>query len=364
MDMMCFTRANTNNRKGARLTHIPASAILLLVWFLASCTHGGGSVPNVNPIDTPIEFTPDTLLVPVHFPQPVIPSDNQPCKERIQLGRMLYYDTTLSNDGRACATCHNQSYGFTKPGLYNNAMPVLPHENMAWYTNFMWDGSKSGTLEDVMLFEVSVFFATDLNKMNQSAKYRPLFKRYYGVSSITYKELAYSLAQYLRSVITRKSKYDQFQQGLATLTPDEFQGYRIFFTEKGDCFHCHVNPIMSDNLMHNTGLDSVYVKDADKGYNNVTGNNTDLGKFRTANLRNVALRDHFMHDGRFTTLEDVIDFYDHGMHKVSNLDPIMALPQKANGLHLSTLEKAQLITFLKTLTDSTFIADPSLGNPN
>jgi cytochrome c peroxidase len=335
----------------------------LFAAFQLSCTHKA-AVSNVNPvIDTPVEFTPDTLIAPVHFPEPVIPNDNKPCKERIQLGRMLYYDTILSDDGRACAGCHLQINGFTRPGLYNNAMPVLPHVNLAWYTNFMWDGSKQGSLENVMLFEVSSFFSTDLNKINQSAKYKPLFKRYFGVSQITYKELAYSLAQFLRSVISRDSKYDRIQKGTATFTSDEYAGYRIFFTEKGDCFHCHINPITTDNQFHNTGLDSVYTKDADKGYYNVTGNNSDLGKFRTPNLRNVALRSHFMHDGRFTSLAEVIDFYDHGMHKVANLDPIMALPAKEYGLQLEPYEKIQLIAFLQTLTDSTFISDPDFSAP-
>jgi cytochrome c peroxidase len=125
----------------------------------------------VQPVDTLYTLTPDTLLYPPHFPLPLIPEDNKPYKELIQLGRMLYYDTMLSNDGRACASCHIQANGFTTAALYNNVMPVLPHEHLAWYTNFMWDGSKTGTLEDVMLFEVKDFFGTDLNKINQSSKW-------------------------------------------------------------------------------------------------------------------------------------------------------------------------------------------------
>ncbi len=318
----------------------------------------------VPPTDTLYTLTPDTLIYPPHFPLPTLPADNLPFKELIQLGRMLYYDTLLSNDGRACAGCHIQANGFTSRTLYKNVMPVLPHENLAWYTNFMWDGSKTGTLEEVMLFEVSEFFATDLAKMNASAKYKPLFKKYYRTDTITHKLIAYSLAQYLRSVITKGSKYDMYFRGQTTLTGDEYMGYQIFFTETGDCFHCHTNPVMTDNMMHNTGLDSLYANDADKGYYNVTGNPNDLGKFRTPNLRNVAMRNYYMHDGRFTTLEQVIDFYDHGMHKVNNLDPIMALPYKANGLHLSTTQKNQLIAFLKTLTDSTFITDPAFAKPD
>ena len=283
--------------------------LFLLALFLIASTHACKKKPDnpiVPPTDTLYTLTPDTLIYPPHFPAPELPADNMPAKERYQLGRMLYYDTILSNDGRACAGCHIQNYGFSAPALYKNVMPVLPHENLAWYKNFMWDGSKTGTLEDLMLFEVTDFFGTDLSKINASTKYKPLFKKYFRVDNITRKEIAYALAQYVRKIITRQSKYDLYMQGLVSLTPDEYYGYRIFFTETGDCFHCHSNPVMSDNQMHNTGLDSLYTKDADKGYFNVTGNTNDLGKFRTANLRNVAQRNYYMHDGRFTTLQQVI----------------------------------------------------------
>jgi len=344
--------------------HIIYIAVLLLISVPGIFSCRKKSQPTPAPATDTVVLTPDTIKAPLYFPKPVIPDDNQPCKEIEKLGRMLYYDPILSNDGRFCGGCHIQGNGFTSLSLYNNVMPVLPHENLAWYTNFMWDGSKSGTLEDIMLFEVKEFFGTDLNKLNQSATYKPLFKNYFKTDTITYKEVAYSLAQFIRTLVCGSTKYDRSLRGLAILTPDENMGSQIFFTEKGDCFHCHVNPVMTDNLFHNTGLDSIYAKDADKGYYNVTGNPSDLGKFRTPNLRNVALKTHFMHDGRFTTLDEVIDFYDHEMYKVNNLDPIMSLPQKAQGLHLNSLQKSQLIAFLKTLTDSTFITNPDFSNPH
>lgn len=140
-------------------------------------------------------------------------------------------------------------------------------------------------------------------------------------------------------------------------------GMRIFFSEKGDCFHCHTAMITTDGQMHNTGLDSIYAKEMDKGYYNVTKNPNDLGKFRTPNLRNVALRKFYMHDGRFTTLEEVVDFYNSGVKRVSNIDPIMTKEGKENGLNLNTVEKQQLVAFLKTLTDETFITDTAFSKP-
>ena len=136
-----------------------------------------------------------------------------------------------------------------------------------------------------------------------------------------------------------------------------------FFSEKGDCYHCHVNPVLTDNLLHNIGLDSLYTKEMDKGLFNVTHDNKDLGKFRTPNLRNVGLRKRYMHDGRFRTLEEVIEFYNSGVRKVANLDPIMTKAGKENGLQLSELEKHQLVAFLQTFTDATFTSDTSLSNP-
>ena len=112
--------------------------------------------------------------------------------------------------------------------------------------------------------------------------------------------------------------------------------------------------------MHHNGLDSVYNKYIDLGYFNVTGNPDDKGKFRTPNLRNVALRTHFMHDGRFTTLEEVVDFYNDGVKKVYNVDPVMTKGNRDDvlGLGLNAGEKKELVAFLKTLTDSTMINNP------
>lgn len=347
--------------KNKYIAYIVAACITAQFLVTVSCKKNKDDV-NPAPVDSSYTLTPYDIIYPAHFPLPKIPDDNKPYAERIELGRMLYYDPIMSNDGRACASCHLQNYGFTVPGLVGN-MPVLSHVNLAWHTNFMWDGSKNGSLEDVMLFETKEFFATDLDKMNSSTKYKPLFKKYFGVDNITHKEIAYALAQFTRTMISGNSKYDRFVRGTEQFTIDEQNGWQIFFSEKGDCFHCHVRLLTTDNLFHNTGLDSTYNVDADKGYYNVSKNVNDLGKFRTPNLRNVALRSHFMHDGRFTTLEQVIDFYDHQVHRTNTLDPIMTKPGKENGLKLTGLEKQQLIAFLNTLTDSTFLTDPVFSKP-
>lgn len=348
--------------KTVKYNRLIAACFLVALGFAVSCEKKTSTVVVEKPDTTAKELTPYNILYPAHFPPMKIPLDNQPYKERIELGRMLYYDNILSNDGRACATCHTQSTGFTISGMVDN-MPVLPHVNLAWHDKYMWDGSKTGGLEDVMLFETQEFFATDLAKINSSAKYKTLFKQYFGVDYITHHEIAYALAQFTRIMISRDTKYDRYVKGTGTLSYNEEMGMRVFFSEKGDCFHCHNAVVLTDGKMHNTGLDSIYTKEADKGYYNVTKNPADLGKFRTPNLRNVALRSHYMHDGRFTTLEEVIDFYDHGVRKVSNVDPIMTKTGKENGLKLTAIEKQQLVAFLKTFTDEAFITDTSFSKP-
>lgn len=335
--------------------------LICFIALLVSCKPDSPDYPlNTEKPANPL--TPYSIYHPARFPEMKIPDDNKPYKERIELGRMLYYDPILSNDGRACANCHLQSYGFTVPGMVNG-MPVLSHVNMAWYNNFMWNGSKKGGLEDVMQFETREFFATDLNKMNNSATYKELFKKCYNVDYITHKEIGYALAQFTRTMISDGSKYDRYIKGIEDMSYDEKKGAEFFFSEKGDCFHCHVTLLTTDNSFHNNGLDSIYTSDKDKGLFMVTGDAKDLGKFRTPNLRNVALRNSYMHDGRFKTLEEVVEFYNSKVRKSATLDPVMTKPGKENGLQLNAYEQKQLIAFLKTLTDSAFITNPNFSKP-
>jgi cytochrome c peroxidase len=343
----------------------PIIAVAVFLLGSLSCKKDENNSNNTTPpapTDSVYTLTPYSIITHARFPEIAIPADNQPYVEKIQLGRRLYYDVLMSNDGRSCGGCHNQQYGFTKP-VPANTMPILPHENMAWYTNFMWDGSKSGTLEELMLFETKDFLQTDLDKINNDPTYKTLFKKYFKVDYITHKEIAYALAQFVRILISQNSKYDDYFIGAFPLNADEEAGRDIFFSEKGDCFHCHSTLMMTDNQFHNTGLDSDYTNIADRGRYTTTNNPADMGKFRTPNLRNVALRSRYMHDGRFTSLMDVINFYDHGVKHNGNLDPIMTKPGKENGLKLNELQKQQLVAFLNTLTDSTFINNPSLKSP-
>lgn len=345
---------------------IVSIATLLLVMVYLSCTKKENPTPTTDD-DLPgmVEMTPFKIPVNLGYDVPKIPEDNEMYLERVLLGKALFHDTRLSNNNESCHSCHKPEFGFSVDGVsaFDKGLTSLPLINLAWYENFMWNGRIVGTLEEVMMSELNNRFNTDINKVRAVDDYRVKFSMYYGISEITKKDVAKALAQYMRALVSTDTKYDRYLRGFESLTAEELAGRNLFFTERADCFHCHVNSVLTDNMLHNNGLDSAYTKEIDKGYYNVTGDPKDLGKFRTPNLRNVALRTDYMHDGRFKTLEEVINFYDHQVHLVSNVDPIMTKPGKESGLNLAEIEKQQLIAFLKTLTDYTMINDTLFKAP-
>ena len=298
------------------------------------------------------------IQIPKNLPNMVIPPDNPTTVEGVRLGRMLYYDKLLHPTGKqACATCHLQSSGFTTPGTN-----IIPHINLGYGSKFLWDGSKQGNLEKAMLFEVEIFFGTDVSRLQNDSKYPLLFHQAFGSSIIDSQKCAYALAQFLRTLISGNSKFDRYMRREATLTPSEMQGLILFNTEKGDCFHCHSVPLTTDSDLHNIGLDSIF-NETNAGYYNISHNSADLGKYKSPSLRNAGLRTSFMHDGRFKTLEEVIEHYNSKVKLSPSLDPIMTKPGKEFGLQLSPTEKQNLKDFLLTLTDSTVLTDPNFSSP-
>ena len=183
-----------------------------------------------------------------------------------------------------------------------------------------------------------------------------------GTCDITSKDVAYALAQWFRRLYSADSRYDRYMRHELQLTDSELRGMVIFLTEKGDCFHCHIPPLFTDNGFHNIGLDSVFTG-MHIGRQGVTGLPSDRGLFKTPTLRNAAVRGQFMHDGRFVSLEQVIEHYDSGVLRSSTVDPIMTKPGKEYGLQLSAQDRADLLAFLLALTDETFLSDTSLASP-
>lgn len=295
------------------------------------------------------------MVVPSGFPNIEIPSDNPLSEEGILLGRMLYYDNLLDKDtARTCASCHTHAGYYTS--YESNSMT---HFNLAWNTTFLWNGLIEGTLEDGMLMEVEDFFETNMDNLNNDPTYKLMFKQVFGVDVITSKEAAYALAQYLRTVVSVDSKYDRYKRQEENLTASEFAGMELFFSEKGDCFHCHGNILLTDHDFHNNGIDSVFEK---LGHGEVSRDPNDNGKFKTPTLRNVEFTAPYMHDGRFETLEEVINHYSEGLQVSSTIDPLMKNVHEG-GVNLTEQEKADLLSFLKTFSDTSFANNPAYASP-
>ncbi|MGB0806497.1 MAG: cytochrome-c peroxidase [Salibacteraceae bacterium] len=329
--------------------------LIAIVFSLFGCKN---DLPEpVNPsTETPYQTTPLTIPTPKDFPEMIIPEENPLTLEGVSLGRMLYYDKIMDKDSsRACASCHLQDQAFQ---IDNGTNQVVPHMNMGWSNNFMWSGGFTGTLEDVMTFEVEVFFETNLDRLNNSDKYRDLFKKAFNVDTITSKEAAYALAQFARIMTTSNSKYDQFARQELNLTPEEMRGFMLFFTEKADCFHCHGSGLFTDNTPRNNGLDLL----PDSGLMAITKDPNDLGKFKAPTLRNIEHTAPYMHDGRFNTLKEVLDFYATGVQHNPTIDALM-IYSADGGNKLTETEKEEVIAFLKTLSDPDFLTNSELSNP-
>ena len=200
-------------------------------------------------------------------------------------------------------------------------------------------------------------------KLSQNSEYPLLFEAAFGSISIDSVLVSRAIAQFERTLISANSKFDAYLLGNSNLTMQEINGFNIFMDEsKGDCFHCHGsenNPLWTDNKFHNNGLDSSLT---DLGLGRVTGDPSDNGKFKSPSLRNLIFTAPYMHDGRFSTIDEVINHYSEGLQNSPTIDPLMKKVAQG-GVQLSPQEKANLKAFLLSLTDEEFISNPSFSNP-
>lgn len=309
------------------------------------------------------ETTMVSLEQPMFYPQLILADNNPLTVEGIELGRKLYYDSLLSKGGphagKSCATCHHQKQSFS---LNTSGTAVIPHVNLAWKTHFLWSGEIEDGLEAAMMFEVNTFFGTNVKYLQQTPIYPTLFNCAFNDSIISSENTARALAQFLRSMTATNSRYDQYVRGQGKLTTSEKDGMSIFMTEKGDCFHCHTVPLTHDNSFHNIGLDDEFDA-ANWGRYTVTQDSNDIGKFMTPTLRNIDLTAPYMHDGRYATLLEVVEHYNSKVKESNFVDPILTKNNKINGLGLTEEDKQDLVAFLKTLTDQSFITNPKYAAP-
>lgn len=317
------------------------------------------------------------------FPPPLLPDDNKPTVAGVELGRMLFYEKKLSNDGtQACADCHQQPDGFSDIRQFSLGVEGLPGKrqamavfNMAWHRNGMfWDG-RSPNLRDQALrpiqdpLEMNETLEEAIQKLTAEKTYRDQFIRAFGDTQITAERMGLAMEQFMFTIVSYESKYDRFLRGEAILSESEERGMELFFsefdpfgTEKGgECFHCHGGFNFTNDQFMNNGLDTD-VEFTDMGRFDVTGDPADKAKFKTPTLRNIALTPPYMHDGRFATLEEVIDHYNTGVKQSSTVDFLLQFNLDP-GLQLTEQDKADLVAFLHTLTDLNFVQNEDYTSP-
>ncbi|MFM7667259.1 MAG: cytochrome-c peroxidase [Bacteroidota bacterium] len=332
--------------------------------------------------------TPYVLEIPSHFPDMIIPSDNPMTVEGVELGRFLFYEKKLSGDNTmSCASCHMPENSFSDPNQYSTGIDGIQGNrqsmalvNMGWENFFFWDGRKT-TLEDQIIdpvinpIEMHETWKNAVLKLNKDMNYRNRFFRAFGEEGIDSLKAAKAIAQFIRTMISGQSKYDamyKFENGMSltateqaifqTIDPEEWAGYDLFKSLNGaDCFHCHNGPLMRVKKFSNNGLLPNLFNDLGRAA--VTNNPEDNYKFKVPTLRNIALTAPYMHDGRFATLDEVIEHYSSGIHMSPTIDPLIEFGSQG-GVQLDAQEKYLLKKFLLTLTDQNFITNPNFKDPH
>lgn len=367
---------------------------LFISLLLVSCSHTDEI--ELVPVS---KTTPYTIEIPFGFPTKLnIPEDNPMTVEGIELGRYLFYDGRISGQSdtsrqMSCSTCHLQENAFecgiNHPkftggktfGVTGIPTPhyMVPLFNQVWnHSGYLWNGAVNKDNPDPMkrnieaLTYMAIIAPHEMNSDTTSAVsaisavpgYAELFKNAFGSEEVTIDRMGKAIAQFVRTFVSANSRFDQYLRGETQLTPSELSGYVLFVTEEGaDCFHCHGgsgNPLFSTNLFYNNAKDSVFNDPRDRYA--VTGDPMTHGAYKAPSLRNIGLTAPYMHDGRFKTLDEVIDFYSGELVNSPYVDPLMHYIAYG-GTQLTPTEKADLKAFLLTLTDEDFIKNPALSKP-
>ncbi|MCE1168339.1 MAG: cytochrome-c peroxidase [Sphingobacteriia bacterium] len=341
---------------------------------------------------------PYTLDIPKNFPSDLnIPIDNPLTEEGVKLGRFLFYDGRMSGRNQqdslmSCGTCHIQSSSFecgiNHPkfkdghpfGLTGIKTPhvMLPFINLVFNNNgYFWNGmihpsnpnSERRTLEDIVY--MGVIAPHELHgdsirtvKMIQSIKgYPELFEKAFGSNVVTMKNISKAIAQFIRTLISTNSKFDRYCRGEEQLTYQEYKGW-IIFEEEADCANCHGSILLTNNLFFNNGKQTDFsgANEDTRDRFHYTGITSDIGSYKATTLRNIDLTGPYMHDGRFKSLDEVINFYSEGIHDSPYISPQMQFASNG-GMHLNADSKAALKAFLMTLHDNDFINNPAFARP-
>jgi cytochrome c peroxidase len=315
---------------------------------------------------------PYPMALGIHLPTPAWPADNPLTVAGVALGQRLFNDRRLSRDGQlSCASCHHPSHAFSDPGKalstgvggrlgQRNTMPLF---NLAWVDAFFWDGRSQALRQQVLEpiqhpHEMAESLPRVVARLAADRLLADQFRQAFG-GPPSAERIGLALEQYLLSLVSQDSRFDRVMRGAEQFSASERRGFELFLTEHdpqrglmgADCFHCHGGALFTSHRFFNNGLAP---RPGDTGREQVTGDPADRGKFRTPSLRNLSATAPYMHDGRFKTLEEVIDHYDRGVARSDTLDPNLAKHPR-EGLRLSRDDKAALLDFLRTLDDPAFV---------
>ncbi len=378
---------------------IAATTSFLFVFLACNKSSESNTIPPTDPIATYLNLPATSYnyanpVLPGYLTSPNIndqvntPAGNAITDNGATLGRVLFYDKNLSiNNTIACASCHKQANAFADPVTLStgfnsghtgrNSMGLI---DAKYYPNgrFFWD-QRAATLEAQTLIPIQdmVEMGMTLNgletKLKTLAYYPPLFTKAFGDNTINSNRISLALSQFVRSVISYQSKYDAGRSAFPTapapqpnapfpnFTIAENRGKDIFLSGQGGCAACHGTETFTAPGARNNGLDLITT---DRGFGKVTNDVNDDGKFKVASLRNVELTAPYMHDGRFTTLEQVVEHYSTGLKNNPNLAQQLKLPNgQPRLLNLTPQDKAALVAFLKTLTDGNITTDVKYSSP-
>ncbi|MBK9283930.1 MAG: cytochrome-c peroxidase [Sphingobacteriaceae bacterium] len=341
----------------------------ILFIFFVTCTFSCKVDPRI------IEELPSDELkeiIPDGWPQPVYTfSTNAITEEKFILGRSLFYETLLSKDNTiSCGSCHQQFVAFAHADhdvshginglLGTRNSPAL--FNLTWHTSFMHDGGVNHIEVQPLApiqnpIEMDENISNVLTKLSASAKYRKLFNDAYGDDEVTSQRMFRAMSLFMGMMYSYNSKYDRVRRNEGSSFDDsEARGYQLFLSK---CNNCHTEPLFSDFQMRNNGI-AVIPSINDSGRAHITGIPTDKYKFKTPSLRNIAITGPYMHDGRFTTLQQCLNHYNTPFTNTVNLDPLL----QTGIISLSNQDKTDIINFLHTLTDYKFINDKRFADPN
>lgn len=362
--------------------------ILLIAFGIISCKKEKPSIQEDESIKKPtLPSTPynySQIDLPDYFSSGVltffesVPSSNPTTDAGATLGRVLFYDTQLSADGSvSCGSCHQQANAFAAGTAFSegiggattvrNSMALF---NLRYSRRFFWDRRVNGLEAQVLIpIEHPDEQALDLDlaveRISSISYYPELFEMAFGDAEVTSDRISRALSQFIRSMLSYRSKYDSgLANDFADFTEEELTGKDLFFNGETRCNQCHMTALFYTPGSMNNGLENPY---SDLGVGAISGNSADNGKFKVVTLRNLGFTAPYMHDGRFSTLEEVVNHYNGNIVQQPNLDDRLTVGFVIGGTPidpgLSEEEVSALVSFLRTLDDSYFVSDEKYADP-